>query len=101
MRRGFGYDEVIRVRIEAVCLKASTSFARRLPLSEMAARGQIMWSAKQNLDNGSTFWSDECRLEARAAAFLELGCPEWLVQFLLRRSQAKLRRRQSKVSSGK
>jgi hypothetical protein len=99
MRWGFGYEEGIRVRIEAVCLKASMRFARRLPLSEMASRGHIMWSAKQKLNVDTTFWSDQGRLEAKAAALLELGFPAWLVRFLLRRGQARLRRYQSNASA--
>ena len=50
MRWGFGYEESIRVRIEGICIKASISFARRLPLSEMASRGNIIWTAKQLQD---------------------------------------------------
>lgn len=98
MRWGFGYEERIRVRIEAICIKASMNFARRLPLSEMESRGYIMWSAKRMLERDTAYWSDEGRLEAKAAALLKLGCPEWLVRSVLRMGRIMLRRRQRKAS---
>jgi hypothetical protein len=92
MRWGFGYSEPMRVRIEAMCIKASISFARRLPLSEMPSRGLIMWTSQQLLDRDAHFWSAWGRQEAKAALLVELGWPRWLVHLLGRIGAARIRR---------
>ena len=53
-RRGFGYDETIRARIERICIHNELAVARRLPdsghLVEMK-KARLAWEDKE--------WSDE------------------------------------------
>lgn len=81
---GIGYEESIRVRVEAVCFRRERAFAARLPNGE-----QIRAQAEAYLAHySSETWTDaamRARFEEGAAQVLrDLGQPEWLIRFAFR-----------------
>ncbi len=77
-RLGFGYDQRIRARIEALCYRAERIFAHALPNGrELAAEAQSFLD--RDLDYAH---SSEGHFHARMRALRHEGCPEWLVRIV-------------------
>lgn len=84
---GIGYEEDIRVRVEAICFRRQIAFARRLPGGD-AAREE----AERNLTlRTPAFWTDAAMRHHRdtgaADALRYLGTPDTIIRvaFVLRR----------------
>jgi len=83
---GIGYDEPLRQRIEAVCVRRELAFAARLPDGEPVrerARQTLEW-----VSNTPLYWTDaafvERKLEHDVQVLRRLGTPEWVVRMTLR-----------------
>jgi hypothetical protein len=83
-RWGIGYQEELRSRVEAVCLRREQAFAAKLPDGALI-REQADWklSAYANQD----YWTDEaCRarmIEGYAGALQYVGMPSWFIKSML------------------
>jgi hypothetical protein len=73
-RRGIGYREEIRGRVEAVCVRRELAFARRLPRGD-DVRAEAELRLRLDYD-----WSDAAMAERRRQGFVEQGVPAWLVR---------------------
>jgi hypothetical protein len=84
MRCGIGYDEALRARVEAVCMRREIAFAAKLPDGK-----EITDRAKDNLErcaDGSYLTNVAFRQrydDANISELRRLGCPAWLIQALL------------------
>src|SRR5262245_29338314 len=83
---GIGYDEPLRQRIEAACVRRELAFAARLPNGEPVrerARRTLEW-----ICNTPHYWTDaafvERKLEHDVQVLRRLGTPEWVVRVTLR-----------------
>jgi hypothetical protein len=74
-RCGIGYDEQLRGRVEAVCVRRELAFARRLPHGD-DVRAQAEWALRHG-------WSDTPFDERRRQELVEMGAPAWVVPALL------------------
>jgi hypothetical protein len=87
---GFGYDEAIRARIEAICHRRELAFATRL------GDGEAIYSAGYYLANPLDY-SDEAVLardELEMGEFVsKYGLPGWVAEFLRRTRRWNDRRR--------
>lgn len=77
---GIGYEEPIRIRVEAVCFKRERAFAARLPDGEeirARAEAKLAYYTFETWTNAAL----SARHEAGAAqALRDLGQPEWLIR---------------------
>jgi hypothetical protein len=78
-RRGIGYEEALRPRVEATCIQRERAFAARLPRGEqMREQADLKLAAYA----GPEFWTDDAfraRYDAGATKALQyLGMPKWL-----------------------
>jgi len=83
--RGIGYDEAIRARVEAICMRREMNFLSKLPnsqslLAEMARK--MEWYA------GNQEWFSDANQkqhhrEGSVRTLRYLGAPEWLIATLL------------------
>ncbi len=81
MRRGIGYDEPLRSRVEANCVRREIAFAKRLPAGETvreAAEGSLEWCADSGNLTNEAFYQRKIRQAADVLRYL--GWPSWLVQ---------------------
>jgi hypothetical protein len=96
-RFGFGYDENVRGRVEAVCVRRELAFARRLPDGEL-----VREQAQDALSNPPATWTDTAvrdrDLEGSVQALRHLGAPNWVVRALLTARAWRSSRRSSRTS---
>ena len=96
-RRGIGYHEKLRARVETACVRRQIAFARRLPEGERVrenAEYALQWCSDSRNLTDEAF--DERRMQGAAEALRSLGCPNWLMRVILavpapRRSSRRLR----------
>lgn len=82
-RRGIGYEEKLRSRVEAICFRRERAFAAKLPngeqLRELADRNLLGYKNQE-------YWTDEAFRARYYEDALEglkyLGTPNWLMQIL-------------------
>lgn len=80
-RYGFGYDEAVRTRIEAICLRREVSFARKLPDGE-----RVRAWAVDALALSPGYWTDqaaESRDHAGSVEVLDHLGHGWLARLVL------------------
>ena len=81
-RCGIGYDEDVRGRVEAVCLRRELAFAHKLPDG-----ARVREHALEVLAMPCSSWTDRASrdrdLEGSVEALRHLGFPNWLVRALL------------------
>ena len=100
MRCCIGYEQELRARVEAVCLRRELAFAAKLPngarVRELAERSLEMCTADD-------YWTDaafnERNLEGAMEALRHLGAPNWLLRPLpsIHALCLSVRRRASKI----
>ena len=79
-RRGFGYEESIRYRVERVCIRAERLTALRLPDGALEVE-----RSSSHLENLDPEWLKNESFHARDIDDLrKLGCPEWIISLILR-----------------
>jgi hypothetical protein len=100
-RRGIGYDESLRARVEAACFRRELAFAARLPNGNT-----LREDAKRLLRTPPAYWSDAALLERRIEQFThyvrrlrELQAPDWLVR-AMRTIRMRLRQKITKPEIG-
>ena len=80
LRCGIAYEEELRPRVEAVCLRRELAFAAKLPngeqVRELAERTLALCTSQDH-------WADAAFDERNVAELRNLGTPEWLVRILL------------------
>ncbi len=89
-RLGFGYDEPIRGRIEALCFRAERFLARRMPNGQAMVERAELWLSEDR----TSYFSNESRMRARLDALCEHGYPVWalvLIEWIARWRLAWLR----------
>ena len=99
MRCCIGYEQGLRARVEAVCLRRELAFAARLPngarVRELAERSLELCAAD--------YWTDSAfdarHLEGAMEALRHLGAPNWLLRPLpsIQALCLSVRRRASKI----
>src|SRR5262245_39982752 len=81
-RRGIGYDENLRARVEAACFRRELAFAARLPNGE-----RVREEARDALGMSPATWTDDAErdrdVDGSAEVLHHLGAPNWLVRALL------------------
>jgi len=81
-RRGIGYDEGRRARVEAACFRRELAFAAKLPNAE-----RVRELARDALTIPPATWTDTAEWDRDAEGSTELlhhlGAPDWLVRILL------------------
>ena len=81
-RRGIGYDEMLRARVEAACFRRELAFAARLPNGE-----RVREEARDALGMSPATWTDDAErdrdVDGSAEVLHHLGAPNWLVRALL------------------
>jgi hypothetical protein len=77
---GFRYEEVIRPRIERVCLRAEIDFASRLPDGS-----DVIAVAERLMLRLNEAWTDEALQAAEAQQLRKLRLPRWLIRWLVMR----------------
>lgn len=80
-RYGFRYDEDIRQRVEAICLRREVAFARKLPDG-----ARVRAWAEETLAFAPTYWTDTAAVDrenAGAIAVLDHVGISWLTRFVL------------------
>jgi hypothetical protein len=82
-QRGFVYTPQCRARIEAICYRAQSTFAARIPGCQDVAL-EYEQCAQLVLDQPDDEWSDEAFHLRAAEHFIELGVPQWLARRLSR-----------------
>jgi hypothetical protein len=84
MRCGIGYDEELRARVEAVCLRSELAFAAKLPNGEQV-RDRVERTLELCASHGH--WTnaafDERYVEGSIEALRHLGVPDWLPRTVL------------------
>jgi hypothetical protein len=84
LRCGIGYEEAVRARVEAVCLRRELAFAAKLPNG--AEVKEVAEHALKESD-APGFWSDTQSIQRRDDRIIEtlrqLGVPDWLVRGLV------------------
>jgi hypothetical protein len=98
MSCGIGYEEVLRSRVEAVCVRRERAFAARLPNGQLASE-----QAERSLTLAPEAFTDEAQVKLvynnAAAAFNYLGTP-WLIRAIaLRAARPRLRQLARRSSS--
>jgi hypothetical protein len=91
-RCGIGYEEALRPRVEAVCLRRELAFAAKLPngkqVREQAERTLVLCSTQE-------YWTSAAFAERRDKDHIEalrnLGVPDWLVRTVLTLRTLRLR----------
>jgi hypothetical protein len=84
MRRGIDYQEGLRARVEAICLRREKAFAAKLPNGE-----EVRERAERTLQLCATqdYWTDvafnERYLAGAMGALKHLGVPDWIGRTLL------------------
>jgi hypothetical protein len=95
-RRGIGYDENVRGRVEAICIRRELAFARTLPSGE-----HVYEQAQDALSNPPATWTDTAvrdrDLEGSVQALRHLGVPNWLVRALVAAGAWRSSRRSSRT----
>ena len=96
-RRGVGYEEDIRHRVEAICFRQEQAFAKRLPSAD-ALTDELDAYLALPLD----YWSEKSvradHVRGSVAALRHLNMPSWLIGIVLRRHRA-MRRRQRRAEA--
>jgi hypothetical protein len=81
-RRGIGYDERLRARVEAACFRRELAFAAKLPNGE-----RVREQARDALAIPPASWTNNAahdrEVDGAAAVLCHLGAPNWLVRALL------------------
>jgi hypothetical protein len=90
----FGYEQAIRSRIEAICIRREIAFAAKLPNGEQvrdSAEKRLTFSASQDIWTNAAF--RDRRNEGTIEAMRYVGAPEWLIRagFKLRSGVAYIR----------
>jgi len=81
----FGYDEALRSRIEAICIRREIAFVAKLPNSEQIRDGaeqRLTLCASQDVWTNTAF--RDRHNEGSIETLRYLGVPEWLVHFVAR-----------------
>lgn len=84
MNVGIGYEETLRARVEAVCMRRERVFASRLPdgsmISELARR-KLQWC------DDPTYWTndsfDQRHVTIMVEGLKEEGAPQWIIAALM------------------
>jgi hypothetical protein len=99
-RRGIGYDEKLRARVEAACFRRELAFAAKLPNGE-----RVREQAGDALAIPPATWTDAAErardVDGSREALRHLGAPNWLVRALLAASAWRASRRATRRSSGR
>ena len=99
-RRGVGYDERLRARVEAACFRRELAFAAKLPNGE-----RVREQARDALAIPPAGWTDaaerERDVDGSREALRHLGAPKWLVRALFAASAWRASRRETQRSSGR
>jgi hypothetical protein len=86
-KRGISYDESIRGRVEAICVRRELAFAKRLPNGQ-----QVLEWAEACLAMPSATWThnafQERNLQGSIELLRHLGAPRWLLSFIERRASS-------------
>jgi len=82
---GFTYTPARRARIEAICYRTESAFARKLPDSEDVAREYEM-CAQLVLEQPDEEWSDAAFRSRTVARLVDLGVPGWAARLVSRSS---------------
>lgn len=81
MRRGIGYEEELRARVERVCFRSELAFAAKLPNGE-EVRGRAERALELRTAPG--LWTDrafsERYVEGGIQALRHVGAPDWLAR---------------------
>jgi hypothetical protein len=75
-RLGIPYDELLRYRVEMVCIKATLLTARRLPRAEVEVD-----RCRRQLTLDPKYLSNESFTQRADGELRELGAPVWLIRF--------------------
>lgn len=83
-RCGIGYEENIRARVEAVCIRRELAFSAKLPngetVRELAEINLESYAVPEILTDAAR---DRLRAEGLVQTFRELGTPEWRINLIL------------------
>ena len=82
---GIGYPVELRSRVEAVCMRRELAFAAKLPNGEQVreqAERRLLIRRVQDTWTNVAFGTRH--LEGNVAILHHLGCPEWVVQAILK-----------------
>jgi hypothetical protein len=87
--RGIGYEEDVRHRVEAACVRRELSFARRLPNGvDARKRAELLLSYPADTWTDEAF--SECVLEGSVENFRHIGGPDWMLGPILRLRRMRL-----------
>jgi len=99
-RRGIGYDEMLRARVEAACFRRELAFAAKLPNGE-----RVSEQARAALAIPPAAWTDTAErdrdVDGATEVLHHLGAPNWLVRALLAARAWRTSRRATRRSSGR
>jgi hypothetical protein len=88
-RRGIGYEEALRQRVEAVCVRRELAFAAKLPNGD-----GIREYAERDLLQSPETWSNESLserdLEGRIQMARHIRMPEWMIRASLTARRARI-----------
>ncbi len=79
-RLGFGYEQAIRSRIEALCYRAQRNFAQALPNGNEF----VSWTQSMLVSDLERAHSTESLFHRRLEALRHVGCPDWSIKLLER-----------------
>jgi hypothetical protein len=89
---GIGYPVELRSRVEAVCVRRELAFAAKLPngeqVRELAERRLLMCTVQDTWTNAAF---TARHLKGSVATLHYLGCPEWVVQAVLKLNTLRLK----------
>jgi len=99
-RRGIGYDEMLRARVEAACFRRELAFAARLPNGE-----RVREQARDALAMSPAAWTDNAErdrdVDGSTEVLHHLGAPNWLVRALIAARAWRASRTARQRSSGR
>jgi hypothetical protein len=91
-RYGFGYEEELRPRVEAVCVRRELAFSQRLPNGERVrewAGEKLKFCARPGSLSDAAL--EQLRIDGSREALSHLGLPDWLARALMALAQLYLR----------
>lgn len=80
---GVGYDEALRPRVEAICLRRELAFSRKLPDGQQTREHVAQALAWANPTNLSNVAFSKRRDDWNIAEARRLGIPDWLVSSMV------------------
>jgi hypothetical protein len=79
-RCGIGYEEEIRPRVEAICVRRELAFTAKLPNGQRAqewAKQKLSWCNVENLSDSAREERDD---DWYSTEFRRLGAPHWVIR---------------------